>query len=171
MNHHPNNNGHKAGNTDTTFTNTNTAVFTEAYCYGPRTVIIIIPHIGKTHQLRVAAKSMGIPLMGDPLYEPKMISNVEHTTINENDDDRTSLTTTNNETIHQQQPQPQYPVHRTMLHATGIYIPSCDVVDTPITVWSDPPFFDDDNNNEKILFHCQMQTKYQANQESTMDLR
>jgi tRNA pseudouridine32 synthase/23S rRNA pseudouridine746 synthase len=34
----------------------------------PRTLILFRPHTGKTHQLRVAAKSLGLPLFGDPIY-------------------------------------------------------------------------------------------------------
>ena len=34
----------------------------------PKTVIIFQPHTGRTHQLRVAAKSIGIPILGDPNY-------------------------------------------------------------------------------------------------------
>ncbi|CAB9519214.1 RNA pseudouridine synthase HI_0042 [Seminavis robusta] len=34
----------------------------------PRTCILFQPHTGKTHQLRVAAKSVGLPLLGDPIY-------------------------------------------------------------------------------------------------------
>lgn len=33
-----------------------------------RTCILFRPHTGKTHQLRVAAKSVGLPLLGDPIY-------------------------------------------------------------------------------------------------------
>ena len=34
----------------------------------PRTCVLFRPHTGKTHQLRVAAKSVGLPLLGDPIY-------------------------------------------------------------------------------------------------------
>ena len=34
-----------------------------------QTCILFRPFTGKTHQLRVAAKSMGIPLLGDPIYK------------------------------------------------------------------------------------------------------
>ena len=34
----------------------------------PKTAIIFQPHTGRTHQLRVAAKSIGIPILGDPNY-------------------------------------------------------------------------------------------------------
>lgn len=35
----------------------------------PTTLILLHPHTGKTHQLRVAAKSLGLPLLGDPIYK------------------------------------------------------------------------------------------------------
>ncbi len=35
----------------------------------PRTMILFRPHTGKTHQLRVAAKSLGLPILGDVLYD------------------------------------------------------------------------------------------------------
>jgi tRNA pseudouridine32 synthase/23S rRNA pseudouridine746 synthase len=34
----------------------------------PKTMILYIPHTGKTHQLRVASKSLGLPILGDPIY-------------------------------------------------------------------------------------------------------
>jgi tRNA pseudouridine32 synthase / 23S rRNA pseudouridine746 synthase len=34
----------------------------------PKTLILFRPYTGKTHQLRVAAKSVGLPLAGDPVY-------------------------------------------------------------------------------------------------------
>jgi len=34
----------------------------------PKTMILFRPHTGKTHQLRVASKSVGLPILGDPIY-------------------------------------------------------------------------------------------------------
>jgi len=34
----------------------------------PKTMILFRPHTGKTHQLRVAAKSVGMPILGDQTY-------------------------------------------------------------------------------------------------------
>ena len=34
----------------------------------PKTAILFQPHTGKTHQLRVAAKSVGLPILGDGRY-------------------------------------------------------------------------------------------------------
>ena len=31
-------------------------------------MILFQPHTGKTHQLRVAAKIVGLPILGDPIY-------------------------------------------------------------------------------------------------------
>lgn len=36
-----------------------------------RTLILFQPLTGKTHQLRVAAKALGMPLLGDPIYAPR----------------------------------------------------------------------------------------------------
>lgn len=38
----------------------------------PKTLILFRPHTGRTHQLRVAAKSVGIPIAGDPLYSDNL---------------------------------------------------------------------------------------------------
>jgi tRNA pseudouridine32 synthase / 23S rRNA pseudouridine746 synthase len=38
----------------------------------PTTLILFRPHTGRTHQLRVAAKSVGMPLAGDPLYSDNL---------------------------------------------------------------------------------------------------
>jgi tRNA pseudouridine32 synthase/23S rRNA pseudouridine746 synthase len=38
------------------------------HIHHPRTAILFQPHTGKTHQLRVAAKSLGLPILGDPIY-------------------------------------------------------------------------------------------------------
>jgi 23S rRNA-/tRNA-specific pseudouridylate synthase len=35
----------------------------------PKTLILFRPYTGKTHQIRVAAKSVGLPLLGDPVYK------------------------------------------------------------------------------------------------------
>ena len=37
----------------------------------PRTLLLLRPYTGKTHQLRVAAKSVGLPLAGDPIYKDR----------------------------------------------------------------------------------------------------
>lgn len=74
------------------------------------TCILFRPYTGRTHQLRVAAKAMGIALLGDPIYKDGQI--LEETTFVPN---------------------------RTYLHATGIAIPSLDGEDE-INLWHSPPF-------------------------------
>jgi len=34
----------------------------------PKTLVLFRPHTGKTHQLRVAGKSVGLPILGDAVY-------------------------------------------------------------------------------------------------------
>jgi tRNA pseudouridine32 synthase/23S rRNA pseudouridine746 synthase len=34
-------------------------------------LFLLKPHTGKTHQLRVALRSIGAPILGDPIYHPK----------------------------------------------------------------------------------------------------
>jgi 23S rRNA-/tRNA-specific pseudouridylate synthase len=86
----------------------------------PRTLLLLRPHTGRTHQLRVAAKSVGLPLAGDPLY-----------------------TTASATTVSDASPT----VPRTCLHATGLYI-AADCFDDDVSMtedlifWSPPPFLD-----------------------------
>jgi hypothetical protein len=82
----------------------------------------------KTHQLRVAAKSLGleIPLMGDPLYERGLTTKCMTTNIDNDTVENLPL-----------------PSSRTMLHASAIHIPSCTTMEDPISVWCNPPFFND----------------------------
>ncbi|KAL3922292.1 MAG: hypothetical protein SGARI_006485, partial [Bacillariaceae sp.] len=81
---------------------------------------MFVPYTGKTHQLRVAAKSMGIALIGDPIYSDG--------TAGVNDSQATRAP-------------------RTMLHASGISIPSVsddgDGDDDSVNIWCPPQFFDD----------------------------
>lgn len=46
-----------------------TQFFTASIGSGRR-LVILKPHTGKTHQLRVALKSLGSPICGDPIYQP-----------------------------------------------------------------------------------------------------
>jgi len=86
-----------------------------------KTVVMFRPYTGKTHQLRVAAKAMGIPLLGDPIYKDGGANN----------EDVATVTT------------------RTMLHASGIHIP--EFLDQPeISIWCPPTFFHDDVGTEII---------------------
>jgi tRNA pseudouridine32 synthase / 23S rRNA pseudouridine746 synthase len=105
----------------------------ESANYGPRTVIMFLPYTGKTHQLRVAAKSLGIPLMGDPLYESGLSAKTMNTNVDSNTFDNLQLLLPS----------------RTMLHASGIHIPSYTSMDDPISVWCHPPFFFSDSTGEE----------------------
>jgi len=47
-----------------------------SYAIGNKQRLYLLkPHSGKTHQLRVALSSIGAPIIGDPLYYPKDMSN------------------------------------------------------------------------------------------------
>lgn len=37
----------------------------------PKTLLLFRPYTGRTHQLRVAAKAISLPILGDPIYEKK----------------------------------------------------------------------------------------------------
>ena len=87
------------------------------------TCILFRPYTGKTHQLRVAAKAMGIPLLGDPIYK-----------------DGSSFSQT---------PQQQ---QRTHLHASGISIPPLDGHEA-IHLWCPPPFFPNDVNFQNVVLN------------------
>lgn len=76
------------------------------------TCILFRPFTGKTHQLRVAAKSVGIPLLGDPIYKDG--------------------TATMTRTIGWR--------GRTCLHASGIHIPAMEGQPS-VSLWCPPPFF------------------------------
>ncbi|OEU11543.1 pseudouridine synthase [Fragilariopsis cylindrus CCMP1102] len=84
-----------------------------------KTVVMFRPYTGKTHQLRVAAKSMGIPLLGDPIYK-------------DGGNGGNSSTSTSSS--------------RTMLHASGIQIPAF-LDHNEINIWCPPTFFDDNDDD------------------------
>lgn len=93
----------------------------------PKTLVLFRPCTGKTHQLRVAAKSVGLPLAGDPVYGSAAAT----------DSDRLST--------------------RTYLHATALYIPASalrtgaedDESDLDgLTLWCRPPFNEAWRNDE-----------------------
>jgi tRNA pseudouridine32 synthase/23S rRNA pseudouridine746 synthase len=80
----------------------------------PKTLLLFRPYTGRTHQLRVAAKSVGLALAGDPVYSDG----------GEQPDTTTTATTP-----------------RTYLHATGFHLPGSEEDGTQdITIWSPPPF-------------------------------
>jgi tRNA pseudouridine32 synthase/23S rRNA pseudouridine746 synthase len=82
-----------------------------------KTAVMFRPYTGKTHQLRVAAKSMGIPLLGDPIYK-------------DGGNGGNSSTSSS----------------RTMLHASGIQIPAF-LDHNEINIWCPPTFFDDNDDD------------------------
>ena len=84
-----------------------------------KTAVMFRPYTGKTHQLRVAAKSMGIPLLGDPIYK---------------DGGNGGNSSTSGSSS------------RTMLHASGIQIPAF-LDHNEINIWCPPTFFDDNDDD------------------------
>lgn len=98
-----------------------------------KTVAMFRPYTGKTHQLRVAAKAMGIPLLGDPIYKDGGGSRTD-----DNNNVVTTSTSSSSTTT------------RTMLHASGIHIPGFLDQDE-INVWCPPTFFFDDDDEDAII--------------------
>lgn len=106
----------------------------------PKTAILFRPHTGKTHQLRVAAKSLGLPLLGDARYGGGRVG-VGNTDImvasssSSSEDDIVSF-------------------DRTYLHASAIHF---TLDSESVTIWSPPPFAhlvsssDNIGNGEKNL--------------------
>ncbi len=100
-------------------------------CNGEKfTLLLFRPYTGKTHQLRVAAKSMGMPLWGDPIYK----------------DGSTEMS--------------DMLPNRTYLHASGIVIPPLLENPESIVLWCPPPFEDILGNTTDIIIsnlmrkHC-----------------
>lgn len=89
-----------------------------------RTVAMFRPYTGRTHQLRVAAKAMGIPLLGDPIYKDGGGDKTKS-------DNTVASTTTS----------------RTMLHASGIHIPEF-LDQEEINIWCPPTFFRDGDDSD-----------------------
>jgi 23S rRNA-/tRNA-specific pseudouridylate synthase len=89
----------------------------------PRTLILFQPHTGKTHQLRVAAKSIAMPLLGDTRYGGgRLLVNVD-----DDDDDDSDVSNWD----------------RTYLHASAIHFNlenNHDECSSDVTIWSPPPF-------------------------------
>eukprot|EP00984_Skeletonema_dohrnii_P006167 scaffold2199_cov120-Skeletonema_dohrnii-CCMP3373.AAC.8 len=80
----------------------------------PKTAILFQPHTGKTHQLRVAAKSVGLPILGDARYGGGRVR--------ASDDD----TTTEADFF-----------DRTYLHAAAIQF---EIDNEEVCIYSPPPF-------------------------------
>lgn len=90
----------------------------------PRTLILFQPHTGKTHQLRVAAKSLAIPLLGDTRYGGgRLLASVD----DDDDDDDDDSDVSNWD--------------RTYLHASAIHFNlKNNYGSSDVTIWSPPPF-------------------------------
>jgi 23S rRNA-/tRNA-specific pseudouridylate synthase len=83
----------------------------------PRTLILFQPHTGKTHQLRVAAKSLAMPLLGDTRYGGgRLRANMDDNDDDDDDDGNWD---------------------RTYLHASAIHF---NLENNDVTIWSPPPF-------------------------------
>mmetsp|Transcript_38309 Transcript_38309/g.65416 ORF Transcript_38309/g.65416 Transcript_38309/m.65416 type:complete len:379 (+) Transcript_38309:69-1205(+) len=80
----------------------------------PKTAILFRPHTGKTHQLRVAAKSVSLPILGDDRYGGGRMDCPADDGADEDDWDRTYL------------------------HASAIHFQLGENED--VTIWSPPPF-------------------------------
>ena len=88
----------------------------------PKTAILFQPHTGKTHQLRVAAKSVGMPILGDTRYSGGRVL-VQSTDTNAQITDKNKISDE---------------FDRTYLHASAIHFQLNDNED--VTIWSPPPF-------------------------------
>lgn len=115
-----------------------TRFFTARIVHGTGTTVAMFrPLTGKTHQIRVAAKAMGIPLLGDPIYKDGGCKKTK---------DVAEMSTLHDEGIgHIRYDDNEFPTSRTMLHASGIHIPAMNEkggeVQEDIDVWCPPPFF------------------------------
>ena len=103
------------------------------------TVILFKPITGKTHQLRVAAKAMGIPLTGDPIYKSSSSSSSSPSSSVEKDLVSTATRTIGLESLLVQK--------RTLLHASGIHIPKLVDDQDEVNLWCPPPFFKSDTGS------------------------
>lgn len=83
----------------------------------PKTALLFQPHTGKTHQLRVAAKSVSMPILGDQRYGGGLLE-----TSPTDDMDGDGVRDWN----------------RTYLHATAMHFRLGE--QDEVTIWSPPPF-------------------------------
>mmetsp|Transcript_1949 Transcript_1949/g.4055 ORF Transcript_1949/g.4055 Transcript_1949/m.4055 type:complete len:451 (-) Transcript_1949:55-1407(-) len=86
----------------------------------PKTAILFLPHTGKTHQLRVAAKSVGLPILGDMRYSGGKV------------------TMSSKENYQGENHDLDVAYDRTYLHASAIHFNLNEHDD--VTIWSPPPF-------------------------------
>jgi len=91
----------------------------------PRTAILFRPHTGRTHQLRVAAKSLGVPILGDGRYGGGRLdsdASAGGRDVSEEDEDASA----------------EDDWDRTYLHASAIHLRLDD--GEGVAIWSPPPF-------------------------------
>ena len=103
----------------------------------PKTAILFQPHTGKTHQLRVAAKSVGLPILGDVRYGGGRVC-VADTTV-----DETTPTITS--------PFDNELFDRTYLHAAAIHF---ELDNEEVCIYSPPPFghlFDSPSELDRVF--------------------
>ena len=98
----------------------------------PKTAILFQPHTGKTHQLRVAAKSVGMPILGDGGYGGGRVCGADTTAEDE--------ATTNTDEF-----------DRTYLHAAAIHF---ELDNEEVCIYSPPPFghlFDSPSELDRVF--------------------
>lgn len=103
----------------------------------PKTAILFQPHTGKTHQLRVAAKSVGLPILGDVRYGGGRVC-IADTTV-----DETTPTITS--------PFDNELFDRTYLHAAAIHF---ELDNEEVCIYSPPPFghlFDSPSELDRVF--------------------
>ena len=103
----------------------------------PKTAILFQPHTGKTHQLRVAAKSVGMPILGDGRYGGGRVC-VTDTTAGE---ETTTITSSSFDDE----------FDRTYLHAAAIHF---ELDNEEVSIYSPPPFghlFDSPSELDRVF--------------------
>ena len=103
----------------------------------PKTAILFQPHTGKTHQLRVAAKSVGMPILGDGRYGGGRVCVTDNTTA---DETTTTITTSFDDEF-----------DRTYLHAAAIHF---ELDNEEVCIYSPPPFghlFDSPSELDRVF--------------------
>ena len=94
-------------------------------CAIPKTAILFQPHTGKTHQLRVAAKSVGLPILGDSRYGGGQVCTCRSLGNDDGEED--------DNTAH----DAKLLLDRTYLHAAAIHF---ELYGEEVCIYSPPPF-------------------------------
>lgn len=95
-------------------------------CAIPKTAMLFQPHTGKTHQLRVAAKSVGLPILGDSRYGGGQVCTCSRSLGNDDDEDGNAA--------HDAE---LLLLDRTYLHAAAIRF---ELYGEEVCIYSPPPF-------------------------------